>query len=57
MAQRFASQFLGLALAAGSLALTGAAGATDGDSQALDFELSDGHAFVRLFTRRYRSQP
>lgn len=48
MAQRFASQFLGLALAAGSLALTGAAGATDGDSQALDFELSDGHAFVRL---------
>ena len=48
MAQRFASQFLGLALAAVSLALTGAAGATDGDSQALDFELSDGHAFVRL---------
>ena len=45
---RSASLFIGLALLAGPFCLPAAAHAAEAGSAALDFELSDGRAFVRL---------
>lgn len=45
---RSASLLIGLALLAGPFCLPAAAHAAEAGSAALDFELSDGRAFVRL---------